>query len=233
MVFMDFTYSEISKLIDHALLGPTLTLRELSEGTSLARAYDVASVCVIPHFLKSAAELLSGSSVLPSTTVGFPHGGHTTRAKLVEAEQALDDGARELDMVINIGRAKSGDWPYVSREIGEILELTRARGQKLKVIFENCFLSDSEKLELCRISGELGVDWAKTSTGYGSAGATDADLKLMRAHLPAHVALKASGGVRSFARLLDVRALGVTRVGASATAQILDECRQRLGLAPL
>jgi deoxyribose-phosphate aldolase len=220
MVFMDFTYSEISKLIDHALLGPTLTLRELSEGTSLARAYDVASVCVIPHFLKSAAELLSGSSVLPSTTVGFPHGGHTTRAKLVEAEQALDDGARELDMVM-------------SREIGEILELTRARGQKLKVIFENCFLSDSEKLELCRISGELGVDWAKTSTGYGSAGATDADLKLMRAHLPAHVALKASGGVRSFARLLEVRALGVTRVGASATAQILDECRQRLGLAPL
>jgi len=188
---------------------------------------------VLPYFVESAAEIVTASGVLASTTIGFPHGGQATQVKVVEAERALDDGAHELDMVINVSKAKSHDFSYVHTEIREVLAVTRGRGRKLKVIFENCLLSDAEKIELCRICGELGVDWAKTSTGYGSGGATDADLKLMRAHLPERVELKAAGGIRSLQRLLEVRALGATRVGASATAQILDECRRALGLRPL
>lgn len=230
---MEFSYPEIAKSIDHALLAPSLTTRELGEGCTLARAYDVASVCILPYFVKPAAEQLADSGVLTGTTLGFPHGGQSTSVKVREAVQALDDGARELDMVINISKAKSHDWDYVRSEIRELCEATHGRGQKLKVIFENCYLTDPEKIELCRICGELRVDWVKTSTGYGSSGASDEDLRLMRELSPAEVQVKAAGGVRTLSRLLEVRALGATRVGTSATRQILDECRQALGLPPV
>ena len=230
---MDFTYLEIAKMIDHALLAPMLSIEELVHGCALARRYDVASVCILPYFVKTASEVLAGSTVLPTTTIGFPHGGHATRVKVAEAVQALNDGARELDLVINISQVKSRVLDYVENEIREVLEATHGRGQKLKVIFENCYLDDDEKVALCGICGTLGVDWIKTSTGYGTGGATDADLKLMRDHSPPGVQVKAAGGIRSFARLLEVRALGATRVGASGTAQILEECRAALGLPPL
>jgi deoxyribose-phosphate aldolase len=226
---MNYTYLDIAKMIDHSLLNPSLAGADLEAGCHLARDYDCASVCIMPYYLKRCAEILQGSTVKASTTIGFPHGGHTTAIKVVEARRALEDGGQELDMVVNISKVLSGDWDYVRQDIQAVLEVTHGRGQKLKVIFENCYLQDDHKIELCQICGELGADWVKTSTGYGTGGATHEDLKLMRAHSPAHVQVKAAGGIRDLDQLLGVRALGVTRVGASRTAEILDECKRRLG----
>jgi deoxyribose-phosphate aldolase len=227
---MDYTCEEIAKMIDHSLLNPALSDRELEKGCQLAVDYNVASVCIMPYYLKRCAEILKGSTVKASTTIGFPHGGHTTAIKTAEAEQALQDGGQELDMVVNISKVLSGDWAYVKADIQAVIDVTHAQGQKVKVIFENCYLKDDHKIKLCEICGELGADWVKTSTGYGSGGATDEDLRLMRQHSPAHVQVKAAGGVRNLDRLLAVRALGVTRVGASRTVDILEECKRRLGL---
>jgi deoxyribose-phosphate aldolase len=226
---MDYTYEDIAKMIDHSLLNPTLTDRDLEKGCHLALDFDCASVCIMPYDLKRCAEILKGSTVKASTTIGFPHGGHTTAAKVAEAQRALEDGGQELDMVVNISKVLSGDWDYVRRDIQAVIEMTHSRGQKVKVIFENCYLKDEHKIRLCEICGELRADWVKTSTGYGTGGATLEDLKLMRAHSPAHVQVKAAGGVRDLDKLLEVRALGVTRVGASRTADILNECKRRLG----
>jgi deoxyribose-phosphate aldolase len=226
---MDYTYEDIAKMIDHSLLNPMLADRELEEGCQLAVGYNVASVCVMPYFLKRCAEILKGSTVKASTTIGFPHGGHTTAVKVAEARQALEDGGEELDMVVNISKVRSEDWAYVRADIKAVVDVAHARGQKVKVIFENCYLKDEHKIRLCEICAEVGTDWVKTSTGYGTGGATDEDLKLMRRHSPAHVQVKAAGGVRDLDRLLTVRALGVTRVGASRTVDILEECKRRLG----
>jgi deoxyribose-phosphate aldolase len=228
---VDYTYADIAKMIDHSLLVPTLRAEELEAGCRLAREYDVASVCILPYALRRCAELLGGSTVRPSTTIGFPHGGHATRVKVGEAEQALLDGGLELDMVVNLSKVLSGDWGYVRDDVRSVLEPTHARGAKLKVIFENCYLEDAHKIRLCEICGELGADWVKTSTGFGTGGATDADLILMRRHSPAHVQVKAAGGVRDLDRLLRVRELGCTRSGATRTKEILEECRRRLGTA--
>jgi deoxyribose-phosphate aldolase len=226
---MDYTYGDIAKMIDHSLLNPSLTDVELERGCQEGVDYNCASVCIMPYYLKRCTEILRGSTVRPSTTIAFPHGGHTTAIKVAEAKQALDDGGVELDMVVNISKVLSGDWAYVRQDLKAVIDLTHDRRQKVKVIFENCYLKDEHKIRLCEICGELRVDWVKTSTGYGSGGATLDDLRLMRAHSPAHVQVKAAGGVRDLDRLLEVRALGVTRVGASRTAAILEECKRRLG----
>ncbi|MEZ6110423.1 MAG: deoxyribose-phosphate aldolase [Pirellulaceae bacterium] len=220
-------------MIDHSLLNPTLTVSDLESGIQLALAYDVASVCILPYYLKRCAEMLRGSTVKASTTIGFPHGGHTTEIKRAEAERALADGCEELDMVVNISQVLSGDWEYVRRDIANVVEVAHAARQKVKVIFENCYLQDSHKIELCRICSEVNADWVKTSTGYGTGGATHDDLRLMREHAATPVQVKAAGGVRDLDALLAVRALGVSRCGASRTADILDECRRRLGLSPI
>ena len=225
---MDFTYHDIAKMIDHSLLNPALTARELEDGCRLAVEYDAASVCILPYYLSRCAALLRGSTVKASTTIGFPHGCHTTAIKRAEALQALSDGGQELDMVVNISAVKSGDWDYIRGDIATVVEATHAAGQKVKVIFENCYLTDDEKIRLCQICGELSADWVKTSTGYGSGGATIEDLVLMRRHAPPRVQVKAAGGVRDLDKLLEVRALGVTRCGATRTKDILDECRRRL-----
>ena len=230
---MNYTYSDIAGMIDHSLLNPTLTEKDLEAGCKLARRYEVASVCIMPFALKRCAELLAGSSVKASTTIGFPHGGHTTVVKLAEAKQALLDGGQELDMVVNISHVLSGNWKYVRDDIAAVIDASHAAGAKVKVIFENCYLRDEHKIRLCEICGELGADCVKTSTGYGSGGATIEDLKLMRQHSPAAVQVKAAGGVRDLDKLLEVRALGVTRCGASRTAEMLDECRRRLHLPPV
>ncbi len=230
---MDYTYADIAKLIDHSLLNPTLTTDELEAGCRLAKAYDVASVCILPHYLTRCVELLAESSVQPSTTIGFPHGGHTTHVKEAEAQRAVDDGGQELDMVVNVSRVLSRDWDYVRSDIRAVIDVAHAAGRKVKVIFENCYLQDEHKLALCNICGELGADWVKTSTGYGTGGATLEDLRLMRRHSPPGVQVKAAGGVRDLDTLLEVRAIGVTRVGASRTQQMLDDCRARLGLPPI
>lgn len=226
---LDYTYSDIAKMIDHSLLNPALTVPELEEGCLLARRYDVASVCILPYYAHRCAELLAGSTVVASTTIGFPHGGHKTAIKLAEAEEAMRDGATELDIVINISQARSGGWEYVQSEIRELTGAIHARGAKIKVIFENAYMDQASKIRLCEICGAIGVDWVKTSTGYAPSGATLDDLRLMRMHSPANVQVKAAGGVRTLDSLLEVRAIGVTRVGATRTAEILDECRKRLG----
>jgi deoxyribose-phosphate aldolase len=225
---MNYTYRDIAKMIDHSLLQQQLTDAELDAGCQLAREYDVASVCIKPYYVRRAADLLAGSSVAVGTTVGFPHGGHVTRVKVVEAEQALADGAAELDMVVNIGKVLSGAWRYVTDDIRAVVEAAHAKNALVKVIFENCFLSDDHKKKLCEICGETRADFVKTSTGYGATGATTEDLILMRRHAPPHVQVKAAGGVRNFERLLEVRALGVTRVGATASKAMLDECKAKL-----
>ena len=227
---MSFTYEQIAKMIDHSLLNPTLTVADLEAGCRLAVAYDVASVCIMPYYLGRCAELLRGSTVKPSTTIGFPHGGHTTAVKLAEAKQALADGCEELDMVVNISQVLSGQWDYVREDIRSVIDVAHAGGRKVKVIFENCYLKDEHKIRLCEICGDLKADWVKTSTGYGTGGATHDDLRLMRKHSPDFVQVKAAGGVRDLDGLLAVRELGVTRCGASRTADMLDECRRRLGL---
>ncbi len=227
---VDYSYSDVAKMIDHSLLNPALTGPELEAGCQLALRYDVASVCILPYYAAACAELLAGSTVQPGTTVGFPHGGHTTAVKLAEVQQALKDGATELDMVINISQARSGQWDYVEREIGILAKAIHAAGAKIKVIFENAYLDDPAKIRLCEICGAIGVDWVKTSTGYAPSGATLFDLVLTRRHSPPAVQVKAAGGIRTLDALLEVRALGVTRVGATRTAEMLDDCRQRLGL---
>lgn len=226
----DYSYEEISKMIDHSLLNPTLTTQELEDGCALAARYNTASVCILPYFAARCKQLLAGSTVFTSTTIGFPHGVHLSRVKLFEAEQALKDGAVELDAVINISKVKSGDWQYVQNELDALTVQTHAAGARIKIIFENFYLTDEEKIRLCQICGEIGVDWVKTSTGYAGGGATIDDVILMRKHSPLHVQIKAAGGVRDLDSLLKMRSLGVTRIGSTRTATQLNDCKNRLGL---
>lgn len=225
----DYTYTDIAKMIDHSLLQQVLTDAELEEGCRLAREYDVATVCIKPYAVPLAKSILAGSTVGVCTVIGFPHGAHVTPVKVFESEKAMDDGAVELDMVVNIGKVLSKDWRFVADDIAAVVAAAHRRGAKVKVIFENCFLQNEHKEELCCICGDVRADWVKTSTGYGATGATMEDLTLMRRCSPPHVQVKAAGGVRTFEQLLAVRAIGVSRVGATASKVILDECRSRLG----
>jgi len=237
MTTMEYSYHDVSKLIDHALLAPTLSVDALESGCVMARAYDVASVCIMPYYVKRCAELLSGSTVLPSTVIGFPHGGQAMTTKVAESERAIADGAIELDMVVNISAVLSGRWKYVRDEIAAVVECAHAPerkvDRKVKVIFENCYLQDDHKRKLCEICCDIGADWVKTSTGFGSGGANIKDLQLMIEHTQPPVEVKAAGGVRDLETLLKVKALGVTRIGASATAAILDAARQQLSMEPI
>ena len=230
---MNYTYEDISRMIDHSLLKPTMTVQDFETGCQLAVACQAGSVCIQPYYLKRCAEILQDSGVKASTVIGFPHGGHTTAIKRAEALQALQDGGEALDMVCNISQVLSGDWQYVRDDIDAVIDVPHSAGQKVKVIFENCYLNDEQKIMLCEICGELDADWVKTSTGYGTGGTTMDDLKLMRQHTPAHVQVKAAGGVRDLDTLLQCRQIGVSRIGASATQTILDDCRKRLGMPPL
>jgi deoxyribose-phosphate aldolase len=242
---MKYTYEELAKMIDHSLLHPTMTDQELKDGCLLAAKYGVASVCIKPYAVKPAAELLRGTGVLVGAVIGFPHGNSPTEAKRYETELACRDGAMEIDMVINVGKALSGDWDYVELDIKAVCQEAHQRGAKVKVILENDYLSkggaglssDELKQRLCQICERAGADWVKTSTGYGFMkqpdgsynykGATEHDLALMRASVSANVQVKAAGGVRDLDGLIKVRDLGASRCGATATAAILDECRRR------
>ena len=230
---MSYTYNDISRMIDHSLLNPTLTVADLEAGIQLAISYEVASVCIMPYYLKRCSDLLKGTGVKASTTIGFPHGGHTTAMKKAEAERAVADGCEELDMVVNISQVLSGRWDYVREDIRPVIEVAHKASQKVKVIFENCYLKDEQKIKLCEICTELNADWVKTSTGYGAGGATMDDLRLMRKHSGPKVQVKAAGGIRDFKAMLEARAIGVTRIGASRTAEMLGECRKELGLSAI
>ncbi len=230
--------SEIAKLIDHSLLHPTLTDDALREGCRVARAHDVAAVCIKPYALPLAREQLAGSRVALATVVGFPHGSGTTAIKVAEALAACAAGAVEIDFVVNIGRVLGGDWRYVSEEIGAVNDAVLTAGAISKVIFENDFYpEDAPIVRLCEICNERAVAFVKTSTGYGFvrrpdgsygyAGATDHHLRLMRATCRPEIQVKAAGGIRTLDDVLRVRALGVTRIGATATESILAEARGR------
>lgn len=222
------TYEDIALMIDHSLLRPEVGERETREGCELARRYEVASVCVKPCFVELAAECLAGSAVKVGTVIGFPHGAHTTATKRFEAEEACRSGAVELDMVINIPWVLGEKWDLVERDIAAVAGAAHACGAQLKVIFENCYLQDAHKIKLCEICGRAGADWVKTSTGFGTGGATEDDIRLMREHAPPQVQVKAAGGVRTLDGAIRMRELGCTRIGATATAAILDELRERL-----
>jgi deoxyribose-phosphate aldolase len=242
---VNYTYAELAKTIDHSLLHPTMTDQELEEGCRLAAQYEVASICIKPYFVRRAAELLKGTGVVVGAVIGFPHGNSATEVKRYETETACRDGATEIDMVINIGKALSGDWAFVESDIRSVCDQAHKLGGKVKVIFENDYLTkggaglsaDAFKTKLCQIAEAAGADWVKTSTGYGFVkgpdgkysyqGATEHDLKLMRAGCSPKVQVKAAGGVRDLDTLMLVRSLGVSRCGATATAAMLDEYRRR------
>jgi deoxyribose-phosphate aldolase len=223
------SYKQLAKTIDHSLLRPELTDADVIAGCELARKYDVASVCVKPCHVTLAKEQLQGSDVAVGTVVGFPHGSNSTETKVAEAQQAIADGATELDMVINIGELRSGHADYVEKDIQAVVEV--AKGKALvKVILENAYLTDEEKVLACKLVELAGGDFVKTSTGFAPGGATIEDLKLMRASVGPQIQVKAAGGVRSLDALLDVIDVGVTRVGATATASILDDFQERNNL---
>ncbi|MEM7754430.1 MAG: deoxyribose-phosphate aldolase [Planctomycetota bacterium] len=215
----------IAGMIDHALLKPSMTAEEMDAGCAVAAEHGFASVCILPYAVRRAAELLHGTGVLASTVIGFPNGAHSTATKVAEAREALRDGAVELDVVVNRSAVRSGRWEYVSDELRSLIQPTHEAEAKVKVIFETCDLSDDEIRRLCEVCGEVGADWVKTSTGFGSAGATEHHVKLMREASPDAVQVKASGGVRDLATLLRYRELGVTRIGTSNGASIVGEAR--------
>ena len=219
--------AEIARLIDHSLLHPALSDEEMEAGCRAAAGWGVASVCIKPYYVGRARALLEGSPVKAGATVGFPHGGHTIAVKVTEARTALGQGAQELDIVINIGKAKSGDWGYLEDEIGALVEVAHEGGALLKVIFENCYLTDEEKRALCRISRRVGADFIKTSTGFASGGATDEDLRLMLEEAGEKMGVKAAGGIRTYEHVVRLRDMGVRRVGASQTERILAECERQ------
>jgi len=223
----DLTEREIAKAIDHSLLRPELDDAFVEDGCRLAAEYDVASVCVRPADVLRARAILDGTDVAVGTVIGFPHGSHRTDIKVAEARQALADGATELDMVIQIGALRSGRDEDVRADIAAVVELAHAAGAIVKVIFENAYLTDEEKIRACHLSEAAGADFVKTSTGFAPGGATHHDLRLMRANTSPRVQVKAAGGVRTLDALLEVLALGTTRVGATATKAIIDDFRSR------
>jgi deoxyribose-phosphate aldolase len=221
-----YTYRQIAKSIDHSLLKPELTEQQVEEGLQLAVRYDVAAVCCRPCDIPLAARLLAGSDVRVGSTVGFPHGANTTETKVTEALQAMDSGAVELDMVLNIGQLLSGNVEFVRADIAAVVEAARGRAL-VKVILENAYLTEDQTVTASKTVAIAGGHFVKTITGFGPSGAKVSDLILMRASVPPSVQLKAAGGIRSLDAMLDVLDVGVTRVGATATKQILDEFRAR------
>jgi deoxyribose-phosphate aldolase len=231
------TLKDLAKMIDHSLLHPTMTDADLLNGCEIAKRYDVATVCVKPYAVTMCREVLKDTDVRVCSVIGFPHGNHTTQIKVAETEQAIRDGATEIDMVINIGKALGGDWEFVKVDIEAVNQACVENGAMLKVIFETDYLRDEHIIRLCEIGSELNVAFVKTSSGYGFVkqangdynykGATDHVLILMRKHSAPQVQIKAAGGVRTLDDLLRVRDLGVTRIGATATSTILEEARKR------
>jgi deoxyribose-phosphate aldolase len=229
---------ELAKMIDHSILHPTMTDEDLKRECEVAKKYDVASVCVKPYAVKQAVELLKGSDVLVGCVIGFPAGNSAIEVKVFETETACNDGAVEIDMVINIGKALGGDWDYIEKEITAVTNACHKNGAIVKVIFETDFVNrEADIVKLCRISTKVGADYVKTSSGYGFVkqpngdynyqGATLPVLKLMKDNIGPKVKLKAAGGVRNLDQLLAVQAAGCSRSGATATAAMIEDAKKR------
>ncbi len=235
---MTINYESLAKMIDHSLLHPTMTDAILKEECAVAAKYNVASVCIKPYAISLAVEALKSSKVLVGTVIGFPHGNSSTEIKVAEAVSSVLAGAVEIDMVINIGKTLGGDWVYVEKEIREVNDAVIGNGAILKVIFENDFMKETEIIRLCEICSSVGVAFVKTSSGYGFTkqengmysykGATSAHLIIMRKHTSPEIAVKAAGGIRTLKDLVYVKLLGISRVGATATAVMMEEAKRRL-----
>lgn len=223
----DLTKYEIAKMIDHSLLRPEMTDMEIIEECNVAKYFNVKAVCVRPLDVNKCRELLKNTDILICAVVGFPHGNSAIETKLYEAEMAIADGAVELDLVIPIGKARSGDWEYVKKEVGIITEAAHKRNAIIKVIFENAYLNEKEKIKCCEICSELKVDFAKTSTGYAPSGATLDDIKLMRKYCSPEIEIKAAGGIRTLDDFLAFYEAGSTRMGTRSTKTILEEAEKR------
>jgi deoxyribose-phosphate aldolase len=226
---MEYTARDIAKMIDLSLLRPNLSDEEIIKGCDTARKYDVATVCCGPSQVPLVKKCLAGSNVVVSTVIGFPHGYSTTAVKVFEAEQAIKEGGVELDMVLNIGKVLSNDFDYVGREIAAVAKVAHEGGGILKVILENCYLTDEQKVKACAAAEKGGADFVKTSTGFGAGGATFTDLRLMRKSVSSKVRVKAAGGIRELDTALLVREVGGTRFGCTATEKIMEECFRRVG----
>jgi len=231
---------ELAKMIDHSILHPTMTDDDLRRECEVAKKYETASVCVKPYNVPLAVASLKGSDVLVGCVIGFPHGNSAIAVKVFETEQAIKDGAIEIDMVVNVAKVLQEEWEYVHNELKAVVDVTKKNGAVLKVIFENDFIEDNKfKIKLCEICTTLNIDYVKTSSGFGFVkgndgkysyeGATIADLKLMREHSGAHVKVKAAGGVRSLDQFIAAKEAGADRIGATATESILTEAKARFG----
>lgn len=227
------TPKDIASMLDHSTLQPFLVDEDIVKGCEIARKYGTASVCARPQDVKLVASLLKGSSVKTCTVIGFPHGAHTTAVKVFEAEKAIEEGCEELDMVLAIGKLKSGEYDYVEADIRAVAEAAHQGGAILKVILENCYLTDDEKKVACQLCEKAGADFVKTSTGYGSSGANVPDLRLMRAAVSEKVKVKAAGGMRTLDAVLAARAAGADRCGVSATVKIMEEAEARFAAGTL
>ena len=226
---MEFTCRDIANMIDHSLLKPELTDEDIIAGCEIAKKYKVASVCCSPSALPLVRTRLEGSGVNSTTIIGFPHGYNRTDTKVFEAGKAIDDGAKELDMVINIGKLRSGEFDYVKNDIKAVVDTAHRKGVIVKAIFENCYLSDEMKKTGYRLAEEAGADFIKTSTGFARAGATLDDLRLMRKTVSEKVQVKAAHGVRDYDMAVKVRSTGATRFGATQTENIMEECYRKKG----
>lgn len=226
------TYEQLAKVFDHAILKPEQTTQDVITGCELAKKYDAKSVCVKPCDVKQASDLLSGSRVLVGTVISFPHGNSPTAAKIAEALQTVADGAIELDVVLNIGHLKSGRVQACQDEIKAVIDACHAKNPDVvfKIIFENAYLTKEEIIQACQLSVAAGAHFVKTSTGFASSGATLDDIALMRANVPDHIEVKASGGIKTLDQVVDLLNQGATRCGSSGTDKILDEFKQRRGL---
>jgi deoxyribose-phosphate aldolase len=224
---MNLSVSDIAKMIDHSLLRPNLTESEFLEGVELSKKYQVATCSVVPFDVARAVKLLNGSGVTVSTVVAFPHGTVPTEVKVFEGTRSIDNGARELDMVMAISRMMAGDFGYVEDDIRAVAELAHANGAILKVIFENCFLTKEMIVKACQLSEKAGADFVKTSTGYGTSGATLEDIKLMRASVSPKMKIKAAGGIRTLDEFLQYRAAGTDRIATRGSQTILEEAENR------
>ena len=227
MAHPKYSKRKIAKTIDHSLLKPEMTRDEVRQGCEIAKKYDVASVCCKPSDVAFCAEILKGTEVEVGTVVGFPHGSSATETKVFETKQAIADGATEIDMVLNIGALKSGLYDFVKSDIAAVVQA--AAGKMVKVILENAYLTDEEKVTACKLCEAAGAHYVKTSTGYAPSGATIADVKLMRASVSPHVKVKSAGGVRTLDALIEMLDAGVERSGATTTSVMLDEYSQRFG----
>lgn len=227
MAHPKYSYKTIAKTIDHSLLKPEMTRAQVAEGCEIAKKYDVASVCCKPSDVSFCADLLEGTDVEIGTVVGFPHGSSTTATKVFETQKAIIDGATEIDMVLNIGLLKSGEYSEVERDIAAVV--AAAAGKMVKVILENAYLTEEEKVIACKLTEKAGAQYVKTSTGYAPTGATLEDVRLMKSSVSPHIKVKSAGGVRTLDALIDMLDAGVTRSGATTTSVMLDEYVTRFG----